>query len=75
VDWQLWLTLALIATAAAYLAWCGWRSWRSARKGCAGGCGCHKASAAVAADTTLISAEALTLRKVSRLAESPPNRE
>ncbi len=62
VEWQLTLTVCLVAAASAYLAWRGWRVWRASRTACAGGCGCSKTSAA-APSTELIPAEELMLRR------------
>ena len=63
MDWQLLLTVTLIAGAGGYL---GWRSWRASRKGCAGGCGCHKPAESIDAknrDGTYIAARELKIRQ------------
>jgi hypothetical protein len=64
VDWQLPLTLTLIATAGGYLGWRGLRTWRASRTGCGGGCGCSKAPATRGPQDTaaLIPAEQLKMR-------------
>ena len=65
MDWQLPLTLLVIASAGGYLAWRGWRSWRARRKGCGGGCSCHEAPADndKRDEAGLIPAEQLTVRR------------
>jgi hypothetical protein len=61
VDWQLTLTVLVIASAGSYLCW---RAWRASRKGCGGGCGCHKTPAT--REPTFIPAEQLMLRRGER---------
>ena len=68
MDWQMPLTLTLIASAGGYLGWRSVRSWRARRNGCGGGCGCSKAPAGTGTrnDAALISAEQLTLRPMRK---------
>jgi hypothetical protein len=65
VDWQLPLTLTLIATAGGYLGWRGLRTWRASRTGCGGGCDCSKA--ATQKETGLIPPEQLTVRPLRKV--------
>jgi hypothetical protein len=68
VDWQLPLTLTLIASAGGYLGWRGLRTWRASRTGCGGGCGCAKApaSSAMRNEAGLIPAEQLQMRPIRK---------
>lgn len=68
MDWQLPLTLTLIASAGGYLSWRGLRSWRGSRKGCGGGCGCSKPAINTGPplETGLIPAEQLKMRVIRK---------
>jgi hypothetical protein len=68
VDWQLPLTLTLIASAGGYLGWRGLRSWRGSRKGCGGGCGCSKTASTSESvhENGMIPAEQLKIRPLKR---------
>jgi hypothetical protein len=61
MDWQLPITLCVIACAGAYFVWSGYRAWRNSKSGaCGGGCGCAKVSEPKS--PVLIPAEQLTMR-------------
>ncbi len=66
MEWQLVLSLSLLASASGYLVWRGWRTWR-ARASC-GGCGSQRACAPVASEaaSALIPAEQLQMRPLRR---------
>jgi hypothetical protein len=66
VDWQLPLTLTLIASAGSYLGWRGLRTWRASRKGCGGGCSKAAGTTTPGNETGLIPAEQLKVRPVHK---------
>jgi hypothetical protein len=63
MDWQMWLTVSLVGVAGTYLIRRGWRTWRASQKGCSGGCGCAKATAAATPPASLIPADQLVIRR------------
>jgi hypothetical protein len=62
LDWQLLLTLAVVALAAVYLAWRGWTAWRQSQRGC-GGCGCGKAPETGGEQVKIVPSEELRVRR------------
>jgi hypothetical protein len=63
MEWQWYLTYAVILVAGGYIGLRGWRAWRGSKGSCSGGCGCT--SAEPKAPSTFVPSEDLVIRKRS----------
>ncbi len=72
LNWQLLLTLAIVAGAAFYV---GRAFWRSAhpKKGSCGGCGCSRTPAVQQSQSPLIDSRSITLRPARTTTERKVN--
>jgi hypothetical protein len=61
-DWQLLITLAIVAVAAFYVARSFWRSLHP-KSGSCGGCGCSKPASGTPNQGQLISSQSIQLRR------------
>ena len=63
MDWQLTLTFLTIGLASGFILRRCWLTWRASKSGCAGGCGCAKASTIEPPKSAVIPVEQLVLRQ------------